>query len=98
MFLEYVPIPESKHDSVTQVSSKSHHQDHFSHQQQQHHYKPRRFGHKRNVKKKSLQINNKALPFSNELEQNFVKHSEESFSDDKKDFVDTEFQNKNFEV
>ena len=100
MFLEYVPIPESRHDSVTQVSSKSHHQDHFTHhqQQQQQHYKPRRFGQRRKVKKKSLQINNKALPFSNELEQNYVKHSDESFSDDKKYFVDTEIQNKNFKV
>ena len=98
MFLEYIRIPESKHDSVTQVSTKTHRQDHLLHNLQQHYYKPRRFGHRRNSKKKSSQHNNKALPFSNELEQNFVKHSEESFSDDKKDFVDTEFQNKNFEV
>ena len=36
MFLEYIRIPESKHDSVTQVSTKTHHQDHLLHNLQQH--------------------------------------------------------------
>ena len=98
MFLEYIRIPESKHDSVTQVSTKTHHQDHLLHNLQQHYYKPRRFGHRRNSKKKSSQHNKKALPFSNELEQNFIKPSDESLSDHRKDYVDTEIHNKNFEV